>query len=105
MSAGGCSGPMPPPAPAAYNDRDFGRAPPRGPISEVGPSAGPGGRPRPSRKEPHMLRRVVSAVVVLVVGVGVTMADEIRAYITKVEGDKVTFAENKGKGEKGPEKT
>src|SRR5262249_24054345 len=30
---------------------------------------------------------------------------EIRAIITKVDGGKVTFAENKGKGEKGPEKT
>ncbi len=33
------------------------------------------------------------------------MAEEIRAVITKVEGNKVTFAETKGKGEKGPEKT
>src|SRR5215468_4142511 len=52
-----------------------------------------------------MLRRVVTAVVVLGVFVGVAMADEIRAIITKVDGDKVTFAENKGKGERGPEKT
>jgi hypothetical protein len=37
--------------------------------------------------------------------VGVALADEIRAVITKVEDGKVTFAEAKGKGEKGPEKT
>jgi hypothetical protein len=41
----------------------------------------------------------------LVLCVGFTVADELRAIITKVSGDKVTFAENKGKGEKGPEKT
>jgi hypothetical protein len=35
----------------------------------------------------------------------VSLADEIRAIITKVNGDQVTFAESKGKGEKGPEKT
>jgi hypothetical protein len=52
-----------------------------------------------------MLRRVVTAVVVLGVFVGVAMADEIRAIIIKVDGDKVTFAENKGKGERGDEKT
>jgi hypothetical protein len=52
-----------------------------------------------------MLRKVVGAVFVLVLFVGITLADEIRAIITKVEGDKVTFAENKGKGEKGESKT
>ena len=52
-----------------------------------------------------MLRRVVSAMVVLGFVVGVAMADEIRAIIIKVDGDKVTFAENKGKGERGDEKT
>ena len=51
-----------------------------------------------------MLRKVVSAAVVLVLCVGVALADEIRAVITKVEGRNVTFAEIKGK-EKGPEKT
>lgn len=51
-----------------------------------------------------MFRRIVSATVVLVVCVGIAMADEIRGVITKVEGDKVTFAPTK-KGEKGPEKT
>jgi hypothetical protein len=35
-----------------------------------------------------MLRKVVSAAVVMVVCVGVTLADEIRGLITKVEGDK-----------------
>ena len=52
-----------------------------------------------------MLRRVVTAGVVLALFIGVTMADEIRAFITKVDGNKVTFAENKGKGERGEEKT
>jgi hypothetical protein len=51
------------------------------------------------------MRRVVTAVVVLGLFVGFAMADEIRAIIIKVDGDKITFAENKGKGEKGEEKT
>src|SRR5947209_6805342 len=53
-----------------------------------------------------MLRKVVGAVVLLFLCLGLAMAEEIQAIITKVEGDKVTFAETKGKGgEKGPEKT
>ena len=52
-----------------------------------------------------MLRKVVSAAVILVLCVGVTLADEIRVFITKVEGNKVTFQENKGKGERGESKT
>jgi len=55
-----------------------------------------------------MLRKVVGAVVVLGVCLGIAMADEIRAVITKVEDNKVTFAEVKGKGkdaEKGKEQT
>jgi hypothetical protein len=52
-----------------------------------------------------MLRRIVTAMVVLGLLVGVAMADEIRAIIIKVDGNKVTFAENKGKGERGQEKT
>jgi hypothetical protein len=51
-----------------------------------------------------MLRKVVGAAVVLVLCVGVALADEIRAVITKVEGKNVTFAEIKGK-ERGSEKT
>jgi len=51
-----------------------------------------------------MLRKVVGALFLLVVCVGFTLADEIRAIITKVDGDKITFSEMKGK-EKGPEKT
>ena len=51
-----------------------------------------------------MLRRVVGAAVVLALCVGIAVADEIQAIITKVEGDKVTFNEVKGK-EKGAEKT
>ena len=57
-----------------------------------------------------MLRKVISAAVILILGVSITLADEIRAVITKVDGDKVTFAETKGgkgkgKAEKGPEQT
>jgi hypothetical protein len=52
-----------------------------------------------------MVRKLVGAAVLLVVCVGLTMADEIRAIILKVDGDKVTFAENKGKGQRGEERT
>jgi hypothetical protein len=47
-----------------------------------------------------MLRKLVCAAFILVVGFGVAMADEFRATITKVEGDKVTFKKGK-KGEEG----
>jgi hypothetical protein len=52
--------------------------------------------------------RKVCAAVVLVLGAGVAFAEDIRAVITKVEGDKVTFAPIEGKGKnitKGEEKT
>jgi len=52
-----------------------------------------------------MVRKCVGALAILLCCVGMSLADEIRAIIIKVDGDKVTFAENKGKGEKGPEKT
>jgi hypothetical protein len=52
-----------------------------------------------------MLRKVVAASLVLVLSVGVVFADEIMARITKVEGNKVTFSEFKGKGQKGEEQT
>jgi hypothetical protein len=51
-----------------------------------------------------MLRKLVSAMVVLGLCVGITFADELRGVITKVEGGKITFTEMKGK-EKGDEKT
>ncbi len=51
-----------------------------------------------------MLRKVFCAAAVLVLCVGLGLADEIRAVITKVDGNNVTFAEVKGK-ERGPEKT
>src|SRR5438128_1689832 len=51
-----------------------------------------------------MVRSVVSAAVILVLCLGIAVAAEYRAVITKVEGDKVTFAPTK-KGEKGEEKT
>src|SRR5437660_6847091 len=55
-----------------------------------------------------MLRKLVGAVVVLGLCLGIAMADEISAVIMKVEDNKVTFAEMKGKGkdaEKGKEQT
>ncbi len=45
-----------------------------------------------------MLRKVIAAAVVVVLFVGVAFAEEIRAVITKVDGDKVTFAPVTGKG-------
>jgi hypothetical protein len=45
-------------------------------------------------KESGMLRKVVSAVFVLVGCVGFTLADEIRVFITKVDGDKITVADD-----------
>jgi hypothetical protein len=52
-----------------------------------------------------MLRKVVGAAVILVLFVGVAFAEEIQAVITKVDGNKVTFAPTKGKGKKGDEQT
>jgi hypothetical protein len=55
-----------------------------------------------------MLRKAVGAAVILVLCVGVALADEIRAVITKVEDNKVTFFPIEGKGKdakKGEEKT
>lgn len=51
-----------------------------------------------------MLRRIVCAAVILTLGVGITLADEITGIITKVEGGKVTFTEFKDK-QKGDAKT
>ncbi|HXG12633.1 MAG TPA: hypothetical protein VNK04_22945 [Gemmataceae bacterium] len=42
-----------------------------------------------------MFRKVVCGAVILVLCVGLTLADEFRAVITKVEGDKVTFTKTK----------
>jgi hypothetical protein len=55
-----------------------------------------------------MLRKVIGASLVLVLFVGVAFAEEIRGVITKVDGNKVTFAPLEGKGKdakKGDEKT
>jgi len=52
-----------------------------------------------------MFRRLVGAVVVLALAVGVTLAAEIRGVITKIDGDKVTFTEMKKGKEKGDTKT
>ena len=45
-----------------------------------------------------MLRKVIAASLVLVLSAGVVLAEEIRALITKVEGDKVSFYKMEGKG-------
>ena len=52
-----------------------------------------------------MFSKLVGAGFFLLLCIGITFADEIRAVITKVEGDRVTFAEAKGKGQKGQERT
>jgi hypothetical protein len=52
-----------------------------------------------------MLRKVIAASLVLVLSVGVVLAEQIRGVITKVEGNKITFVERKGKGQKGEEQT
>jgi hypothetical protein len=55
-----------------------------------------------------MVRKVMAAAVVLVLSVGFTFAEEIRAVITKVDGNKITFAKMEGKGpdaKKGEEMT
>jgi hypothetical protein len=53
----------------------------------------------------NMLRRLAVGGISLALCVGFGLADEIRSIVIKVDGSNVTFAENKGKGEKGPEKT
>jgi hypothetical protein len=52
-----------------------------------------------------MLRKILCAAVIVACCIGITLADEITASITKVEGNKVTFTEFKGVGEKGEPKT
>src|SRR5262245_27184670 len=46
------------------------------------------------------MRKIVGAVVVLAIFCGIALAEEIRAVITKVDGDKVTFFASKGKDDK-----
>jgi hypothetical protein len=48
-----------------------------------------------------MLRKVVPAMLVMLFCVGLVFAEDVRALITKVDGNKITYYENKGKGEKG----
>ena len=54
-----------------------------------------------------MLRKLLAASVIVVLCAGVTFAEEIFGVITKVEGNKVTFAKKEFKkdAEKGPEMT
>ena len=42
-----------------------------------------------------MLRKLVCAAVIVVIGFGVAMADEFTAIISKVDGNKVTFTKAK----------
>jgi hypothetical protein len=48
---------------------------------------------------------MIAASLVLVLSVGVVFAEEIFARISKVEGNKVTFTQFKGKGQQGEEQT
>jgi hypothetical protein len=52
-----------------------------------------------------MLRKIVLAGFTMAVFVGISLSEEIRGVILKVDGNKVTFAEVIKKGEKGPEQT
>jgi hypothetical protein len=53
-----------------------------------------------------MLRKLLCMAVILAGCVGITLAAEINALIYKVDGNKVTFKENKGRGmDPGPEQT
>lgn len=52
-----------------------------------------------------MLRKMIAASLILVLSVGFVFAEEIFARISKVEGNKVTFTQFKGKGQKGEEHT
>jgi len=45
-----------------------------------------------------MWRKLLASSLVLVLCVGVTFAEQIRAAITKVDGNKVTFSKLEGKG-------
>ena len=44
-----------------------------------------------------MLRKFVCAAVIVVFGLGVALADEFQATITKVDGGKITFKKGKAK--------
>ncbi|MBL8795347.1 MAG: hypothetical protein JNM56_15695 [Planctomycetia bacterium] len=52
-----------------------------------------------------MLRKVLGAVLVSVLCVGFSLAEELRGVISKIDGNKITFSERKSKDEKGPEQT
>ena len=52
-----------------------------------------------------MLRKFVCAAVIVVIGLGVAMADEFQAVISKVDGNKITFKKQIKKGEFEDEKT
>jgi hypothetical protein len=48
-----------------------------------------------------MLRKFVCAAVIVVIGLGVAVADEFQAMITKVDGNKITYKKVLKKGAKG----
>jgi hypothetical protein len=59
----------------------------------------------PGYNKESLMRRVVIASTILLIGVGAVTADTFRAVITKVDGNNVTFAKTMKKGEKGEEMT
>ena len=52
-----------------------------------------------------MWRHALCAMASVAICVGISMADEMRVVITKVDGNNITFAEFKGKGKKGDPQT
>jgi hypothetical protein len=48
-----------------------------------------------------MFRKLVGALVVMTLAVGVAMAEDFTAYITKVEGTKITYQKYKKKDKEG----
>jgi hypothetical protein len=52
-----------------------------------------------------LFRKLLSSMIILTLLLGISLAEEVLVVITKVEGNRVTFAESKGPGGKGPEKT
>ena len=46
-----------------------------------------------------MLRKLVCAAIIMTIGLGVALADEFQANISKVDGNKVTFTKKGKKGD------
>jgi hypothetical protein len=69
-------------------------------LCAYSPGSGPGWL-LVSHRGAVMFKKFVLAGFTFVVLVGVSLSDEMRVFITKIEGDNVTFAKNEGKGKKG----